>query len=80
MTTTTTVVGYLRVSTSEQGASGLGLEGQAAAIAAFAASQGWAVARTFQDIASGTDDSRKGLAAAVAFREADRGHPGRRSP
>jgi DNA invertase Pin-like site-specific DNA recombinase len=67
MTIKTTAVAYVRVSTSEQGASGLGLEGQAAAIATFAASQGWTVTRTFQDIASGTDDTRKGLAAAVAF-------------
>lgn len=65
MTANNNVVAYLRVSTAEQGQSGLGMEAQAAAIAAFAASQGWVVARTFFDIASGTNDARKGLAEAV---------------
>lgn len=65
MSSNNNVVAYLRVSTAEQGQSGLGMEAQAAAIEAFASSQGWKVVRTFFDIASGTDDNRKGLAAAV---------------
>lgn len=65
MATKNNVVAYLRVSTAEQGDSGLGMAAQAAAIEAFAASQGWSVVRTFCDIASGTDDARKGLAEAV---------------
>ena len=78
MTANNNVVAYLRVSTSEQGESGLGMAAQAAAIEAFAASQGWSVVRTFCDIASGTDDARKGLAEAVkAVRRALEGVAGR---
>jgi hypothetical protein len=43
-------VGYLRVSTAEQGQSGLGLEAQQASVRAFAAAQGWALVSTAADI------------------------------
>jgi DNA invertase Pin-like site-specific DNA recombinase len=59
-------VGYLRVSTAEQGQSGLGLEAQRAAVQGFAAAQGWALVAGFGDVASGKDDRRPGFQAALA--------------
>jgi DNA invertase Pin-like site-specific DNA recombinase len=58
-------VSYARVSTEEQGRSGLGLEAQAAAITAAVADQGGIVTRAFVEIASGDDDERPQLAAAL---------------
>ena len=40
------IVAYIRVSTQQQGASGLGLEGQKAAIARFCAAEGYDVTQT----------------------------------
>ncbi|HYI82822.1 MAG TPA: recombinase family protein [Acetobacteraceae bacterium] len=59
-------VGLYRVSTAEQGQSGLGLEAQRAAVRAFAAAQGWALVAEFSDVASGRDDRRPGFRAALA--------------
>ena len=59
-------VGLYRVSTAEQGQSGLGLEAQQASVRAFAAAQGWTLVAEFSDIASGKDDSRPGFQAALA--------------
>jgi DNA invertase Pin-like site-specific DNA recombinase len=47
------VVGYVRVSTSEQGESGAGLEAQRATIKAMCAARGWTLAAVHEDIASG---------------------------
>ena len=58
-------VGLYRVSTAEQGQSGLGLEAQQASVRAFAAAQGWALVAEFSDIASGKDDHRPGFQAAL---------------
>jgi DNA invertase Pin-like site-specific DNA recombinase len=58
-------VGLYRVSTAEQGQSGLGLEAQQASVRAFAASQGWTLVAEFSDIASGKDDRRPGFQAAL---------------
>ncbi len=59
-------VGLYRVSTAEQGQSGLGLEAQQASVRAFAAAQGWTLVAEFSDVASGKDDSRPGFQAALA--------------
>jgi DNA invertase Pin-like site-specific DNA recombinase len=58
-------VGLTRVSTAEQGQSGLGLEAQKAAIRAFVAGQGWVLVAEFSDLASGKDDRRPGFQAAL---------------
>lgn len=58
---------YRRVSTSEQGKSGLGLEGQAATLARFCESEGFEAIAEFQDVASGKlpVEARPGLAGAL---------------
>lgn len=59
---------YRRVSTSEQGKSGLGLEAQASAIARFCTAESFEVMAGFDDVGSGKLDldARPGLAAALA--------------
>ena len=59
-------VGLYRVSTAEQGQSGLGLEAQQASVRAFAATQGWTLVAEFFDVASGKDDHRPGFQSALA--------------
>ena len=59
-------VGLYRVSTAEQGHSGLGLEAQRASVRAFVAAQGWTLVAEHEDIASGRDDRRPGFQAALA--------------
>ena len=59
-------VGLYRVSTVEQGQSGLGLEAQQASVRGFAAAQGWTLVAEFSDVASGKDDHRPGFQAALA--------------
>lgn len=58
---------YRRVSTNEQGKSGLGLESQAETLTRFCEAEGFEVAAEFQDIASGKlpVEARPGLAAAL---------------
>jgi DNA invertase Pin-like site-specific DNA recombinase len=62
-------IGYARVSTSEQGRSGLGLAAQRADIEAFAAKEGFAVLQWYQDIQTGAGADalllRPGLATAL---------------
>lgn len=59
------VVAYLRVSTAKQGQSGLGLEGQQAAIDAYTQKQGARVLHTFTEVESGKLNARPELAKAL---------------
>ena len=59
-------VGLYRVSTAEQGQSGLGPGGAAGGVRAFVAAQGWTLVAEFEDVASGKDDRRPGFRAALA--------------
>jgi DNA invertase Pin-like site-specific DNA recombinase len=72
---TTDAIAYLRVSTAEQGRSGLGLEAQRTAILAFAAREGLAVSHWFTEVQSGkrvsdTLDERPQLQAALRYSKA----------
>ena len=58
-------VALYRVSTAEQGHSGLGLEAQQASVRAFVTAQGWTLIGEFSDIASGKDDRRPGFQSAL---------------
>jgi DNA invertase Pin-like site-specific DNA recombinase len=60
-------VSYLRVSTKAQGASGLGLEAQRAAVESFAGQNGGAIVREFTEVESGKKADRPELTAALAF-------------
>src|SRR5215472_12728897 len=60
-------IGYIRVSASKQGRSGLGLEAQQEALLRFAEAEGFAFAETFIEVESGKhgDDHRPELARAL---------------
>ncbi len=68
----TRVVGYIRVSTSEQADSGAGLAAQRSAIEAAAQSKGWELVTILEDrgISAKSTKNRSSLAAAVAMIEA----------
>ena len=59
------IVTYLRVSTARQGASGLGLEAQRAAVQAYAAANGHTIVMEFVEVESGGKADRPQLAAAL---------------
>jgi DNA invertase Pin-like site-specific DNA recombinase len=59
------IISYLRVSTTKQGQSGLGLEAQQAAIEAFARQRKARVIQTFTEIESGKNNERPELARAI---------------
>jgi DNA invertase Pin-like site-specific DNA recombinase len=52
------IMSYLRVSTARQGASGLGLEAQRAAVAAFAAAGGHVIISEYVEVESGAKAAR----------------------
>jgi DNA invertase Pin-like site-specific DNA recombinase len=58
-------VAYYRVSTQKQGKSGLGLEAQKAAVAAYLNGGSWTLLDEFTEIESGKNNSRPQLAAAM---------------
>ena len=60
-------VGLYRVSTAEQGRSGLGLDAQRTSVRAFVAAQGWTLVAEYEDVASGKDDRRPGFRAALTW-------------
>jgi DNA invertase Pin-like site-specific DNA recombinase len=60
------LVAYYRVSTLKQGASGLGLEGQVAAVDQFARDRGAEILRAYQEVESGKRADRPELARALA--------------
>ncbi len=60
------IVGYARVSTKGQGESGLGLEGQQAAIEAYAKLHGAIVGRLYVEVESGKKSDRPQLQMAIA--------------
>jgi DNA invertase Pin-like site-specific DNA recombinase len=64
-----TAIAYTRVSTTQQGKSGLGLEAQEAALARFAEAEGYKLIQTFQEVETGKGadalDRRPQLAAAL---------------
>lgn len=62
----TTMIGYLRVSTDEQAASGLGLEAQRATIQRYADANGWAVEWYVDEGASGKSLDRPALQEALS--------------
>lgn len=66
------VVGYVRVSTAGQGASGLGLEAQQAAIDGYAKAHGATVVRVYVEIESGRKSDRPELAKALSHAKRSR--------
>jgi DNA invertase Pin-like site-specific DNA recombinase len=58
-------IGYVRVSTSKQGESGLGLESQQAAVESYARTNGLRLVTTYTEIETGKDNERPQLKAAL---------------
>lgn len=65
MTASTCFITYFRVSTARQGASGLGIEAQQAAVAAHVAQAGGRVLAQFTEVESGKNNDRPKLHAAL---------------
>jgi DNA invertase Pin-like site-specific DNA recombinase len=67
---TRALIGYVRISTARQGRSGLGIEAQREALARFAASEGFELARVFIEVETGKGsdalERRPQLAAALS--------------
>ena len=64
-----TAIAYVRVSTAQQGRSGLGIEAQHAALARFAEAEGYELVETFEEVETGKGsdalDRRPQLSAAL---------------
>lgn len=60
------LIAYYRVSTARQGLSGLGLEGQEAAVAEYARATGGSVLRAYTEVESGKRNDRPELARALS--------------
>ncbi|HEX7820507.1 MAG TPA: recombinase family protein [Sphingobium sp.] len=63
------VVAYYRVSTDEQGRSGLGLEAQRHSVESLCASRGWTIVKDFTEVESGKRNDRPKLVAALHHAE-----------
>lgn len=63
------VIAYYRVSTEEQGRSGLGLEAQRQAVTALCAGRGWEIIAEHTEVESGKRDNRPALTAALKHAE-----------
>ncbi|PWR24413.1 recombinase family protein [Zavarzinia aquatilis] len=63
-------ISYLRVSTEKQGRSGLGLEAQRAAVAAYLNGGAWEIVREYVETESGKRNDRPALATALAHARA----------
>lgn len=59
------VVAYYRVSTDDQGRSGLGLDAQRASVATLCKARGWEITAEFEEVESGKRNDRRELAAAI---------------
>jgi DNA invertase Pin-like site-specific DNA recombinase len=64
------VIGYARVSTQEQGRSGLGLEAQRAGITEACKQRGYELLDVIEDTCSGKDIDRPGITRALAMLKA----------
>ena len=67
------IIAYFRVSTKRQGESGLGLEGQAAAVEAFAKQTGKQIVARYLEVESGRKSDRPQLAKALAHARRSKG-------
>lgn len=67
MASSTKFVAYYRVSTRKQGASGLGIEAQKAAVSRYAGDRGCKVVAEFVELESGKRNDRPALEQALAF-------------
>jgi DNA invertase Pin-like site-specific DNA recombinase len=67
------IIAYFRVSTAKQGASGLGLEGQAAAVEAYAKQTGKPIVARYTEVESGRNSARPELAKALAHARRSKG-------
>jgi DNA invertase Pin-like site-specific DNA recombinase len=67
------IIAYFRVSTVKQGASGLGLEGQAAAVESFATRIDKPIVARYTEIESGRNSARPELAKALAHARRSKG-------
>ena len=66
------LIAYYRVSTKAQGDSGLGLEGQTAAVEAYAAREGAEILRAYQEVETGKRADRPELLKAIAHAKRSR--------
>lgn len=60
-------VAYLRVSTEDQGAAGLGITAQKKAVEDFAAAEGSVILKTFEEVESGSDSERPKMKDAMVY-------------
>ena len=72
------IIGYERVSTARQGASGLGIEAQRVAIEGFVAQRKAALIARFTEVESGRNPNRPELRQSAASRQGHRGDAGHR--